>query len=309
MRARATLTTAAIALTAIGTVALGGCRQKKPPPIVHALDGESAVLPRVAPAVTGPAGRDAARDAGAARTVVTESSLRVGDRTRRYTLVEPAVLEAGRSYPLVLVFHGDGGDGRGFHDAWPFEQATGGDAVLAYPDGVGRTWDLETTRDNPDEAFAVALVDAIAASRPIDRARLFATGYSSGGFLANVLACHRPGYLRAIASNAGGAPYKQLETWPNGFPKCPGQKPIAMLALHGEGDFTVGLDSGRFSAEYWAYVNGCKTDELETTGYPECRVYRGCPAGQAVGFCAIPPLGHWVWSEAARASWTFFQRQ
>jgi poly(3-hydroxybutyrate) depolymerase len=82
-----------------------------------------------------------------------------------------------------------------------------------------------------------------------------------------------------------------------------------MLALHGEDDHSVTLASGRFSAEYWAYVDGCKTQEMETTFYPECRAYRGCPAGKGVAFCQIPGLGHWVWDRAAEASWTFFRTQ
>ncbi|MBX3210214.1 MAG: hypothetical protein KF764_34600 [Labilithrix sp.] len=277
-----------------------GCRKQKAPVRVHTLEGESAVLPRVARAHP---------DGGAAVTKTSTRAIDVGGKRRAWVLVEPTELEADRRYPLVLVFHGDGGDAAGFHEAWPFERATGKDAFLAYLDGIHATWDLETTRNNPEVAFAEAVVASLEKERPIDRARLFATGYSSGGFLANVIACHRPGMLRAIASNAGGAPYNQLQRWGNGYPKCPGQKPVAMLALHGERDMGVSLDSGRFSAEYWAYVNGCATDEMETTGYGECRVYRGCPAGNAVGFCSIPPLGHWVWSEAAEASWTFFQRQ
>jgi poly(3-hydroxybutyrate) depolymerase len=94
----------------------------------------------------------------------------------------------------------------------------------------------------------------------------------------------------------------------NGYPKCPGQGAVAMLALHGDNDGDVTPDSGRFSAEYWAYVNGCTTDRIETTGYPECRVYQGCPAGKPVGLCTIPSLGHWVWTASAEASWTFFER-
>jgi hypothetical protein len=38
-------------------------------------------------------------------------------------------------------------------------------------------------------------------------------------------------------------------------------------------------------------------------------VYRGCPAGKAVGLCTVPKLGHWVWDHAAEASWTFFRTQ
>ena len=79
--------------------------------------------------------------------------------------------------------------------------------------------------------LAEAAIADIEKGHPIDRSRLFATGYSSGGFLVNVLACQRPGMLRAIASNAGGAPYNQREKWPNGYPRCPGQQPVAMLAV------------------------------------------------------------------------------
>ncbi len=233
--------------------------------------------------------------------------LETGGLERGYLLVRPRSREGHK--PVVLVFHGDGWDARRFHEAWTFENVTGGDAVLAYPDGVRHTWDLETTRDNREVLFVEAILrDIEQRGAPIDRDKIFATGYSSGGFMVNVLACHRPNLLRAIASNAGGAPYNQLETWPNGFPKCPNQAKTATLALHGERDGSVTLDSGRFSAEYWAYVNGCKADEMEPTGYPECRAYRGCAEGKPVAFCSIGPLGHWLWEEAATATWTFFQR-
>jgi polyhydroxybutyrate depolymerase len=284
-----------LAATTIAIV--GACRKDKTPPRVTTLEGESAVLPRIVRS------KDRATE-----TRASTHAVETGGRKRAYVLVSPKAIEQNKHYPLVLVFHGDGGDAASFHEAWSFERASGGDAFLAYLDGINATWDLETTKDNREVAFIEAVVTAVAAAHPIDRTRLFATGYSSGGFLANVLACHRPGMLRAIASNAGGAPYNQREKWSNGYPKCPGQKPVATLALHGERDHSVGLDSGRFSAEYWAYVNGCKTDELETTGYAECHAYRGCPSGMAVGFCSIPPLGHWVWSDAAEASWTFFER-
>ena len=283
----------------MASIAAAACRREHKKPVqVHTLEGESAVLPRI---------QRPPPDASATRTSLR--TFAITGTERRYALVEPTVLESERHYPLILVFHGDGGDAMSFHDAWPFERITGKDAFLAYPDGIHRTWALETTKNNQDERFAEAVVAEIASHHPVDRARVFAVGYSSGGFMANVIACHRPGLLRAIASNAGGAPYNQLEKWDNGYPKCPGQKPVAMLALHGEKDSGVTLDSGRFSAEYWAYVNGCKTNEMETTGYPECRAYRGCPPGKAVGFCSVPPLGHWVWDEAAQASWTFFVRQ
>jgi polyhydroxybutyrate depolymerase len=278
-------------------LALVGCRKNKPSPQVHELEGSGDILPRIA--------HD--HPTTAFRTV--PRSVAIGGKKRTYLVVEPTPIEASKRLPLVLVFHGDGGDARGFHEAWPFERATGPDALVAYLDGHLGGWDLETTDGNADVAFVAQVVEELARDGRVDRSRVFGTGYSSGGFLANVVACQRPGLFRAIASNAGGAPYNQLEKWENGYPKCPGQSPTATLALHGGRDFTVTLDSGRFTAEYWAYVNGCRTDEMETTGYPECRGFRGCPAGKAVAFCTVPTLGHWVWDEAAAATWTFFQRQ
>lgn len=275
-------------------------RGERRPIRVVALAGDSKALPR------------AATPSGPERAALTKSSVHtidVGGSTRRYVLVEPLAVDPQKKLPLVFVLHGDGGEAASFHEAWRFEEASGADAFLAYPSGIGYTWDNDSVLGNRDVELLERLVSELAGRLPIDRERVFAAGYSSGGFLANVTACQRPGLLRAIASNAGGAPYKQALVWPNGYTRCPGQKPTAMLALHGERDFSVTFDSGRFSAEYWAYVNGCREDEMEPTGYDECRVYRGCQEGKAVGFCRIAPLGHWVWDRSAEASWVFFNTQ
>lgn len=283
-------------------VSAGGCRhEKKKPVTVTTIEGPSAILP--APFSASP---DAP---AAAATHVSIRTLDTSGTTRQYLLVEPVALEKARRYPLILVFHGDGGEAAGFHQKFPFEKASGGDAIVAYPNGLNATWDLDTKLDNREVKFVEAIIEDLASRLPVDKLRVFATGYSSGGFLSNVIACQKSGLLRAISSSAGGAPYQQALAWPNGYTKCPGQEKVAMLALHGESDHGVTLDSGRFSAEYWAYIDGCNTEELETTFYKECRAYRGCPAGKAVAFCQIPDLGHWVWDRAAEASWTFFRTQ
>ncbi len=301
-RARpAILLLALVGLVAFGAFYLGfvprGRRERKPVHL-HTLDAESTILPRR---------EGASRAPVAASTRSSMQTIQVEGAARRYLLVEPEVVDRARTYPVVLVFHGDGGDARGFHDAFAFEKATGADAIVAYPEGLRFTWDLETTIANREVKLARAVVDEIAGRFPIDRRRVFAVGYSSGGFIANVIACQDSPLLRAISSSAGGAPYKQAIVWPNGYPRCPSQTPVATLALHGEDDHEVTLDSGRFSAEYWAYVNGCKTEEMESTGYSECRAYQGCPPGKAVAFCSVPSLGHWVWDRTAEASWTFFR--
>lgn len=272
--------------------ALVSCREKKAPHLRNA-EGESAVLPRTTYSPE--------------PTRAERRTIDVAGRMRTYVLVSPSAPTAEK-LPLVLVFHGDGGDSESFHRGFPFERATGKDALVAYPEGEHSSWDLETKIGNKDILFVETLLAEIARTHPLDLSRVYAAGYSSGGFFSNVLACHRPAMLRAISSSAGGAPYNQVAKWPNGFPRCPDQAPVATIALHGRRDSSVTLDSGRFSAEYWAYVNHCDESEWETTGYDECRAYRGCPPGKEVAFCEIGDLGHWVWDRAAEASWTFFRR-
>jgi len=277
-------------------VASGCHREKqKPPPKLIQTTTPNALRPK------GPDASDIAATA-------TPKKIQVGTVSRDYLLITPPAPAPG-PLPLVLVLHGDGGGMKSLHDAWQFERATQNNAYLVYLDGLDATWDLETLQPNRDVVYAEAVINEVAAQLPIDKSHVFATGYSSGAFFANVLACHRPGLLRAIASNAGGAPYNQAEKWGNGFPKCPGQKPTATIVFHGDQDTTVTPDSGRFNAEYWAYVNGCSDSEIETTAYPECRVYRGCPPGKAVAYCTIGPLGHWVWDQSAAVTWAFFKRQ
>jgi polyhydroxybutyrate depolymerase len=236
---------------------------------------------------------------------VSAQSLRVGDRIRSYVEVVPPRLSSDAP-ALVLVLHGDGGDAQSFHRGFPFEAASGDGAVVAYLDGLRATWDLESAEgENGDEAFVVALARELTTRHGLHD--VFGAAYSSGGFLLNLVACRNPTLFRAIATHAAGGPYAEAGRYPNGYVKCARQGPVAMMALHGTSDFAVPLSGGKFSAAYWAYVNGCSTTDAETTGYPECYAYQGCPPGKAVAYCEIPGLGHWVWDKGAAASWTFFQ--
>ena len=216
------------------------------------------------------------------------------------------IVPEGAPRSLVIVLHGDGGDARGFHQQFSYEEASGGWAVLIYPDGVRRGWDTESAQDNKDIAFLDTLIDMAIAEHGVDPAQVFLTGYSSGGFLAQLYACQRSSRVRAIATHESGAPYNQAERWPNGSPKCPGQTPVAMMAAHEREDLSVSFRSGEYSAKYWEGVNGCDISRAEPTGYAQCYAYAGC--SKPAVFCDIPGLGHWIWNEGAPASVRFFQR-
>jgi polyhydroxybutyrate depolymerase len=233
---------------------------------------------------------------------------------REYALATPSTYSAEEAYPLVLVLHGDGGDGPSMRAAFPFDEASGQRAIVAYPSGNHKGWDLyDPTDQNADMLFLLALIDAVEQRFRIDPAMVFATGFSSGAFMVNQLACRRPGLLRGIAPHSGGAPDEPSDPaalrWENGYTRCAGQaigSGPAALVIHGSDDTTVSYASGDFSASYWAYVNGCASSRA-ADALPECVHHDSCPSGKGVLLCSVPNLGHSLWGGASSAMWTFFR--
>ncbi len=104
--------------------------------------------------------------------------------------------------------------------------------LIAYPDGIDRGWNdgaADSSNQHPDvddEGFLVALVDSIAGRYSIDRARVFVTGMSNGGFMAARLACARSDVFAAFAPVAAG-----LRT-----PGCAPSRAVSMLFVNGTDD-------------------------------------------------------------------------
>lgn len=257
---------------------------------------------------------DAASDAPAAPDlVVATETLDVAGASREYVLVAPRA--AKRATSLVLALHGDGGDGASFRAALALEAWSGEDAVVVYPSGLHRSWDLYTpSASNADLAFLEALVAALRARCGIAPERVFATGFSSGAFMVNQVACRRPALLRAIASHGGGAPAEPEDptatTWDGGFTRCAGQAAgVGALVVHGEDDGVVSWASGDYTARYWAAVDGCASARAPASGAfgaAGCVAATACPPATPVVLCAVPALAHALWPHAARVTWAFF---
>ena len=278
--------------------------------------GAPSVVARDASASEGAAGDAGAMAPPPPKVDVTNETLQVFAEPRTFVLVTPKGYDPAKSYPLVMVFHGDGGNGAGMRTSYRYDDQTGDAAFVVYPDSkAGFSWDLYTPEaQNADNAFMVAIVAALAARFPIDTARVFGTGYSSGAFFINQIACRKTGFFRAIAPNAGGAPREPQDPsatyWKPDYTKCANQTGgVAAIVFHGTDDTTVVPESGDFTAQYWAYLNGCdeaKESRIATTPAP-CTMHASCPVGQPVVYCPIPNIGHGAWSESAKASWAFFQ--
>lgn len=242
---------------------------------------------------------------------VTSEVLDVNGTKRDFVLAVPIALVPGKKYPLVLALHGDGGDGAAMRAGSRLDDVTGENAVVAYPTGTAASWRLyQPVAENPDVAFLTALVSSLAARLPIDTTRVFGTGFSSGAFMVNQVACRQPALFRGIASHGGGAPNEPEDAtasaWPNGMVQCNGQSVgVAALVVHGQDDGVVVYASGEYTARYWAYVGGCQTTKSPSVPAP-CVRYDGCSSERPVMFCGIPGLGHALWSDAMKTTWDFF---
>jgi polyhydroxybutyrate depolymerase len=245
--------------------------------------------------------------------LVTEESVDIAGTARSFVLAAPSTYSPEKTYPLVLVLHGDGGDGPAMRAAFPFDSVSQQAAFVAYPTGTFG-WNLYDPADtNTDLIYLVAVVDAIAQRFAIDPARVFGIGFSSGAFMLNQVGCRRPPLFRAIVPHSGGAPNEPRDPtatrWENNYTRCANQtlgSGPAVLVVHGTADTAVTFDSGDFTAKYWAYVNGCQSTRGISAPTPPCLLHDACPPGKAVVFCPIENLGHAVWNDAAKAAWQFF---
>ena len=143
--------------------------------------------------------RSAAARASAA-TGTTRESIEVGGRTRTYLLHLPPGADADdQPLPLVLAFHGRGGQGAGMEQLSGLSDTADAHRFLvAYPDGIDHAWHYgESSID--DVAFIDALIDHLVADQHVDPSRIYATGLSDGGFFSEFIGCAPEHRLAAIA--------------------------------------------------------------------------------------------------------------
>lgn len=170
-----------------------------------------------------------------------------------YRLLAPARLEPGRRYPLVVQFHGSGGIGT--DNLGQLENAARAWALPAirnrYPAFVlvpqfperSALYDAPKTprvsHAAPVLDAALALVDTIAAQHPVNRDRIYATGFSMGGSTTWLALLARPGLFAAAMPVSGIAPDRA---------RAADLADVPLLILHGKADDENPIDADRAMA-------------------------------------------------------------
>lgn len=261
--------------------------------------GTSRVVPEAAPSSVGSPGCGKAARPGASAQHVSALG-----KNRAFTLVVPDGYSPQVPYPLVVVLHGGGGGAAGARSQTDLEKVAGGHALFVYPEANGGTWNLDApTSTNGDVALFDAILLFAHNALCVDARCVFVTGFSNGAYMANQLACKRGERIRAIVTHAGGGPYETSGTYDaTGHLVCPG-KVVASLVVHGSSDTTVPQAEGQKSIDHWSFANRCGSGTTSTL-VPPCVALQGC--FQPVGVCRVPGLGHGLWSQAGKVTWSFF---
>jgi polyhydroxybutyrate depolymerase len=223
-------------------------------------------------------------------------SLDVDGVTRTYVLDLPSRYDGTTPKPIVFAFHGATTSGEFFRSAFygNLLSTMGGDAIVVHPDALG---DPTAWNNSVDLPFFDALLAELSDGLCLDRARVFATGHSSGGFFTNTLGCQRGDVLRAIAPVAGGGPFG----FGNGA--CTGE--VAVWLAHGENDPMVPFQTGVDSRDRWLEANGCSEATSAVEPAP-CVEYSGCTAGLPVSWCVHEDGHNWP-DFAPEGIWSFFR--
>jgi polyhydroxybutyrate depolymerase len=207
-------------------------------------------------------------------------TLRVGELERRYRVYIPKKYDASKATPVIVVFHGGGGnpesmirltgmnakaDEAGFLVVYPYGKGKLANMLLTFNGGECCGYAMDNKVD--DVGFTRELLDDLATVANVDADRVFATGLSNGGIMAHYLASELSDRIAAIAPVGGPL---MMEAPRN-------KRPVSVMHFHGTADafapFQGGYGKGFLgrskvtsfrsvdhTIQNWVKANGCKTE-------------------------------------------------
>lgn len=243
-------------------------------------------------------------------------SFRWEGRDRRYGIYVPMAVERRQArVPAVFVLHGAMGDIDRVERYLGFNEVAEAEGfIVVYPEGLQGGWD----DGRPDEVrwrkravaaddvgFLDALAAAIGASPLVDRARIYLTGVSNGGYMTTRMACDRGDRFAAFAPLLSSLPAELAG-------RCRPERPVPVLMINGTRDGLVpwkGIDKAGYrvlpvldQARFWAAHNGCAAASEQRLNDIDVNdgstvihaSWSGCRPGGAVEIYAIEGGGHQV---------------
>jgi polyhydroxybutyrate depolymerase len=214
---------------------------------------------------------------------VEQPKISVNNKDRQWWVWLPEGYDPKRAYPVVYTFHGCGGP-------------------TNFIPGTGVTQDGCWTYSGAGEdvKFFDATLAKIESDRCVDSSRVFSTGYSSGAWLTNTLACARGDKLRGAGTVSGGVVGDRGT--------CVGK--FARLFVHDATDTTNKFVDNGNEKELGRIrdQNHCTAGDPVPESPEPCARYQGCDAGDPVILCKTTGKGHDRQDDlATTAFWNLFK--
>ena len=226
---------------------------------------------------------------------------------RRYILWLPDRYRQKAALPVVLAFHGGFMVPEGFEELTELHEAPEArNFIIVYPEGYRHFWNegggccgpaIEAHVD--DARFVHVMLNDIATVAPIDRRRVYATGYSNGAGLSYYLACVLSNEITAISPVSGAMREPEAQCHPT--------HPVPVLHWHGMQDHASPYNGGESTAKMvaipqsvpagigiWRRIDGTQTEAHESIygGTADCDIYGGGRDGSVVELCRVLQMGH-----------------
>jgi polyhydroxybutyrate depolymerase len=150
---------------------------------------------------------------------------------------------ANELLPLVMVFHGGGGNSTQVKNHTKFNKLSDKENfIVVYPNAVDKNWNdgrigekLPMERD--DVKFISMLIDTLVKNYKVDSKRIFSTGISNGGFFSLYLGLKLPDKILAIAPVTANIAENLAEQYKPEYP-------LSLLLINGTKDPLVKYDGG-----------------------------------------------------------------
>ncbi len=238
-----------------------------------------------------------------------EEFLMVEGQMRRYLLFHPG---RGTNLPVVLCLHGRGSRPENMRDGTGFNILAKKEGFIAvYPSAIepALAWEMEGGMK-----FISLLIDRLNSDYDIDLNRVYATGFSAGGYLSNYLGNRLSDKIAAIAPVEAGIIINwNLTKPPRGVPVC---------IIHNRFDSIVPYASGIDTRDKWISWNKTATSPQQVILNDDppvlLDVYNNGRDKSIVEFYTVEYTyysGHsWPWKEStgldatSEAIWPFFRQ-
>lgn len=223
---------------------------------------------------------------------------------RDFWVYLPANYDSNKPYPLVIEGPGCGGNGGGVYSLSNVKDqvirvgVSPGPASTGHATNPGQAcFDDREGDDSIDWEFYERLYDRLSDELCFDRQRVFVSGDSSGGALANELGCKYAGDpvrpVRAVLANSAPFPAE-----PQALPTC-SQAPIAGMWVHETKDTEVPFEGAKRAVSRAMNLSHCPGGDYDHAqfqnfpiggGEPDetCQLIVGCDELYPLVMCALP---------------------